>query len=203
MPESIQGQLDRLHARIRACRQCQEQGYLPQAKPVFSGRLTDQVMVMGQAPGRRSVETGRLFGGPSGQKLDEWLTIAGFQKGSLWSKVYLTSLTKCDPGPSLRGSGDRKPSPQELALCRPFLEAELRIVHPKVVLLVGGMAFAAFMGPRPLEQAVGTWQEREGMFFLALPHSSGVSRWLNDPAHQAMLRRALEKLAEWRRTHSL
>ena len=50
-----------------------------------------------------------------------------------------------------------------------------------------------------LEGIIGTYQERDGMFFLPLPHPAGVSRWLNDPAHQQLLQKALAILATWRR----
>jgi len=54
-----------------------------------------------------------------------------------------------------------------------------------------------------LEDVIGTYQEREGMLFLPLPHPSGVSRWLLDPAHQQLHQRALEILAEWRVAYGL
>ncbi len=117
--------------------------------------------------------------------------------------TYLSSLTRCDPGKNPRGTGDRRPSPQEVALCRPYLEEELRLVQPKVVLLVGAMAIEAFFGKGKLEDIIGTYQERDGMFFLPLPHPSGVSRWLNEPEHQRLLHSALALLAHWRMLYGL
>ncbi|MGZ3716237.1 MAG: uracil-DNA glycosylase family protein, partial [Ktedonobacterales bacterium] len=95
--------------------------------------------------------------------------------------------------------GDRKPSPPELVLCRPFLLRELELVRPEVILLVGGMAIEAFLGPARLSEISGTSVERNGVHLLPLPHPSGVSRWLNEPDHQVLLGRALELLAGWRR----
>src|SRR6266566_8267570 len=192
-----------LHERIRACRLCQEHGYIPVAQPLVGGRATDRIMVIGQAPGHRSVAKGRSFSGPAGSILQKWLEQAGFPAGYLHEHVYLSSLTHCDPGPNPRGNGDRRPSPQEVALCRPFLEAELQLLQPKVVLLVGSMAIETFSGKVKLEDVIGTYQERDGILFLPLPHPSGVSRWLLDPAHKALLRRALEILAEWRTVYNL
>jgi len=74
---------------------------------------------------------------------------------------------------------------------------------PTVVLLVGTMAIEAFYGKVKLEDVIGTYQERAGMLFLPLPHPSGVSRWLNDPAHLKLHQRALEILAEWRVVYNL
>lgn len=192
-----------LQQRILSCRLCEEHGFIPTARPLVSGRPGDRVMVIGQAPGHRSVAKGRSFSGPAGAILQKWLEQAGFPPGYLHSHTYLSSLTHCDPGRNPRGDGDRRPSPAEVALCRPFLDAELQLLQPRIVLLVGTMAIEAFCGKVKLENVIGTYQEREGMLFLPLPHPSGVSRWLNDPEHLKLLRRALEILAEWRVTYNL
>jgi uracil-DNA glycosylase family 4 len=155
-------------------------------------------MVIGQAPGRLTVERQLMFGGPSGATLERWLAQAGFASGALRGEVYLSALTRCDPGRSTIGRGDRKPSPAEVALCRPWLDRELALVRPRVILLVGGMAIEAFLGPRRLDDIVGETLERNGVTLIPLPHPSGVSRWLNDPTHQAQVTRALERLAALR-----
>lgn len=190
--------LELLHSRILACRLCEEHGYIASARPLVHGRAADRIMVIGQAPGHRSVANGRSFSGPGGAVLQKWLERAGFPPGSLHEHVYLSSLTRCDPGRNPRGNGDRRPSPPEVALCRPFLEAELAIVQPKVILLVGAMAIETFLGKTKLEDVIGTFEERNGVPLLPLPHPSGVSRWLLDAAHQQLLQQALAILGEWR-----
>jgi uracil-DNA glycosylase family 4 len=221
-PGDRETQLALLHQRILACRLCQEHGYIKVARPLVSGRASDRMMVIGQAPGRRSIANGRSFSGPGGITLQKWLEQAGFPPGYLHEHTYLTSLTRCDPGPSPHGEGDRRPSPAEIALCRPFLEAELRLIQPKVILLVGSMAIEAFFGEIAgkssgdsakakerrenklrLEDIIGTFKERDGMLLLPLPHPSGLSRWLLDPQHQQLHRRALEILSEWRIAYGL
>ncbi len=192
-----------LQRRILSCRLCEEHGYIPVARPLVSGRPGDRIMVIGQAPGHRSVAKGRSFSGPGGTILQKWLEQAGFPPGYLREHTYLSSLTRCDPGRNPRGDGDRRPSVAELALCRPFLDAELQLLRPKVILLVGTMAIEAFYGKVKLEDVIGTYQEREGMLFLPLPHPSGVSRWLLDPDHQQLHQRALEILSGWRVAYEL
>ena len=192
-----------LQTRILACRRCQEQGYIPQAHPLVNGRPTDRVMVIGQAPGQRSVAKERSFSGPGGGILQKWLERAGFPPGYLHAHTYLSSLTRCDPGRNPRGNGDRRPSPSELALCRPYLDEELRLLRPQVVLLVGSMAIETFCGKTRLDEIIGTYRERAGLLLLPLPHPSGVSRWLLDSAHQALLARALEILSGWRVQYQL
>jgi uracil-DNA glycosylase family 4 len=195
--------LTALQQRIRSCRLCQEHGYIPVAHPIVSGRADDRIFVIGQAPGHRSVARDIPFSGPGGRILQKWLEQAGFPPGYLHEYTYLSSLTHCDPGKNPRGNGDRRPSPAEVALCRPHLEAELNIVRPKVVLLIGTMAIETLLGKAKLEDIIGTSQERNGMLFLPLPHPSGVSRWLNDSEHQQLLQKALAILADWRQTYTL
>lgn len=189
-----------LQGEIALCRHCVDAGYLTRANPVAGhrGRLSDRVLVVGQAPGHKSVERGLPFSGSGGKVLQGWLVRAGFAPDDFRERIYLTSLTKCDPGPNPRGGGDRKPSPAELALCRPFLVRELALVRPRIILPVGGMAIDALVGPMPLEQVMGEGFERDGVRIVPLPHPSGVSRWLNTPAHQALLGRALARLSVWR-----
>lgn len=190
--------LSSLQERIRNCRLCQDQGYIQVARPLTSGRYNDRVMIIGQAPGHRSVTNGRSFSGPGGGILQKWLERAGFPPDYLRNHTYLSSLTRCDPGHNPKGDGDRRPSPAELALCRPYLETELLLLRPQVVLLVGAMAIEAFCGKVRLEKIIGTSQERNGIYFLPLPHPSGVSRWLLTPTHQALLQQALDILNGWR-----
>lgn len=192
-----------LQQRIFACRLCQEHGYIREAHPITSGRGSDRMLVIGQAPGHRSVTKGQPFSGPGGNILQKWLEQAGFPPGYLHEHTYLSSLTHCDPGRNPRGDGDRRPSPQEVALCRPFLEAELQLLRPKVVLLLGSMAIETFLGKGRLEVIIGTFVERDGILLLPLPHPSGVSRWLNEPDHQKLLQQALELLSGWRVTYGL
>jgi uracil-DNA glycosylase family 4 len=192
-----------LQQRILACQLCQEHGYIPIAHPIVSGRAEDRILVIGQAPGHRSITNHKPFSGPGGRILQKWLEQAGFPPGYLHEHTYLSSLTRCDPGKNPRGNGDRRPSPAEVALCRPYLDAELRIVQPKVVLLVGTMAIETFFARGPLEGIIGSYQEHDTLLFLPLPHPSGVSRWLNDPAHQQLLQKALAILADWREEYAL
>ena len=129
-----------LQQRILLCRLCQQHGYIQVAQPIVSGHASDRILVIGQAPGHRSITNNLPFSGSGGGILQKWLEQAGFPPHYLHEHTYLSSLTRCDPGRNPRGNGDRRPSPQEVALCRPFLEEEIRLLRPKVILLVGTMA---------------------------------------------------------------
>jgi uracil-DNA glycosylase len=140
------------------------------------------------------------YTGATGRTLQRWLARAGFPPEALHRDFYLTSLTKCFPGPATGtgAKGDRPPSAREIALCARHLDREIALVRPEIVVSLGRLA-AERLDPTarglPLTELVGSLRpaERAGHVFrlLPLPHPSGVSRWLNDPAHVARLDEAL------------
>ena len=162
-------------------------------------------MIIGQAPSRTDERTGKMFSGPGGKRLREWLRRAGISE----TDVYFSALTRCYPGPSRSGKGDRAPTRQEIRNCRPHLLEELSALQPKRILLVGGMAVREFLGPGPLAQHVGKLiaadrvppfseqlRRPERTLLAPLPHCSGASLWLNKPEHRTLLDRALQALAD-------
>jgi uracil-DNA glycosylase family 4 len=170
---------------------CVAAGYLEQARPVVAGTIRDRIAIVGQAPGAVELTTGQPFSGRSGAELRRWLVEAGIDPEHL---PYRTAITKCFPGKSPTGSGDRRPSPAEIALCSPWLDQELALLRPRVILLLGGLAINRFWGKVSLEDAVGRARTKNGVTFIPLPHPSGASRWLNDHEHRALLRKALRIL---------
>lgn len=181
----------RLHSRIRACTRCADQGFIPRAFPIVAGKISDRVMIVGQAPGEVELTTGLPFSGRAGAELRRWLARAGIDEDHL---PYRTSITKCFPGKAASGAGDRKPSPSEIANCAPWLEQELALVRPRILLLVGQLAIERFIGRIALDSVVGTVRRDGERVLIPLPHPSGASRWLNQPANRALLDRALRNL---------
>lgn len=185
--------------KVVACRACVSAGYLTRANPIRPSLLDDpRVMLIGQAPGAVTDLRGYHFAGPAGTFLSQWLDRAGFPPDYLRQHVYLTSLTRCFPGKSRSGNGDRVPSPDEVALCRHFLDTEFALVQPRLVLLVGRLAINAFLGRQPLTAIVGRSYPAGGRVWLPLPHASGVSRWLNSVDNRALLDKALCELSRLR-----
>jgi uracil-DNA glycosylase family 4 len=195
--------LAELQVRLSACRACEEAGPLRRANPIVGEQGIRRLFLLGQAPGERSDLDGIPFAGASGRVLQSWLERAGFAPGALRRSVYLSAVTRCDPGRSGAGAGDRPPSRPERALCAHWWRTELALIRPRVVLLAGRLAIEQFFRPAPLEALIGTWREEGESFLLPLPHPSGVSRWLNAPEHRALLDRALAQLSRWREQHDL
>ena len=196
--------LDALHNEIASCRRCTAAGYPIQGRPILSshdslGRhnsLPGRAMLIGQAPGRQEAAGGQPFMGPAGRRLFAWLERIGIDEHSFRRQVYMTAVTKCYPGPSAGGHGDRLPAAAERALCRSFLERQVRLVNPRLVILVGRLAIETFFGKVRLADAVGRSFERDERQWFPLPHPSGASTWLNQPRHQALLTQARELLRD-------
>jgi uracil-DNA glycosylase len=196
---SRMAEIEALHARIVACRSCETGGYVGAARPIRHAWTDRQrTMIVGQAPGAQTEAKRFHFAGPGGILLGKWLVAAGYDADHWREQCYVTSLTRCFPGKAPNGKGDRRPSPSELTLCRPFLDEELRLVQPRVVLAIGTMAIERFLGRVSLSAVVGTTAAIDGRLVVPLPHPSGVSRWLNDPEHQALVERALQLLHDAR-----
>jgi uracil-DNA glycosylase len=193
----VDGEWAALEADMRACRQCLEAGYAITPGAVFSGPAPAPLMLVGQAPGITEAQVGRPFNASAGRRLFQWLAEAGFDEASFRAGYHMTAVTKCYPGRHPRGKGDRKPSRAEQRLCRPFLDRELALVRPRLLLAVGGLAIETLLGrPIRLEEAVARVFEVDGRRIVPLPHPSGASLWTNLPENQARLRQALALLRD-------
>jgi uracil-DNA glycosylase len=152
-------------------------------------------MVIGQAPGISDLRTGRMYMGPAARRLFGWLREAGFTDEDFGRRVYMTALTKCFPGRVAGKSTDRAPTGKEVANCRGWLTRQLEVVQPRVVILFGKMAIDQFLGAGvSLNDRIGRRFEKDGRIYIPLPHSSGASTWLNQPANRELLQRAIEMI---------
>ena len=166
-------------------------GIIPEANPTFQGAWGAPFLLVGQAPGPMELESRRPFSGRAGKELDRWMVRAGFETADEFRRMtYIAALMRCFPGRNRAGTGDFRPPPAAVANCAHWLEDELRLLKPRVLILVGQMAIARFLGPGPLEDRVGRrFGDRPVM--VPLPHPSGQSRWLNDPSNRLRLAAAL------------
>ena len=195
-----------LQAAHRSCHRCVDAGFLARAHPVFSGRAAQRILLVGQAPGPVEEDQTRPFAGRAGRQLMRWLQRAGFaDEQDVRGRVYMSAMTTCFPGRRPGGAGDRRPSPAEVVLCAPWLDSLLEILQPRVILPVGSLALSRFLPGRRLDGVVGSAFLADGTvlsraprrppILVPLPHPSGQSRWLNEPARLALLDRALATLA--------
>lgn len=120
-----------LYERIADCPNCVLARTRTRTVP-GSGPATSAVMFVGEGPGQREDERGLPFVGPAGKLLDELLAAAGWTRAD----VYVTNVVKCRP------PGNRDPEPEETAACAPFLEEQLRLVNPRLIVTLGRFSMA-------------------------------------------------------------
>jgi uracil-DNA glycosylase len=193
---SIEPELRRLQAACRACTRCVEDGIIPEARPTLEGNAAARFFLVGQAPGPVEFQTQRPFDGRAGRELGRWMLRAGFESAQDFrNRTYIAAVMRCFPGRHPKG-GDLKPPPRAIANCRSWLDAELALLKPAVIIPVGQLAIERFLGPGALEQRVGR-AFGDSPVLIPLPHPSGQSRWLNSAENRARLDRALDLLSGW------
>jgi uracil-DNA glycosylase len=176
-------------------------------KPVVVGPpVLSRILLVGQAPGDREPSLGRPFSWTAGKQLFKWFATLGVGELEFRERVYMAATCRCFPGKSPAG-GDRVPSDSEVAQCRPWLERELSLLRPTLILPIGRLAIEQFLPPLPLVQHVGKLKtialERRRIDVIALPHPSGASTWPRSEPGKSLTAQALALLGAhpaWRAT---
>ncbi len=153
-------------------------------------------MMVGEQPGDREDLAGRPFVGPAGTVLDKALEAAGIDRDD----VYVTNVVKHFKW-ILQGKRriHKKPSSRQIAACRPWLDAELKTVRPRIVVLLGATAAQTIFGNRfRVTQQRGKFIERDGLLYTATVHPSSILRAQDDESRHRemeMFVRDLTKIA--------
>src|SRR5207244_507390 len=121
----------------RVCRACVEAGYPLESLPVVAGYSDQRAYMFGQAPGIVEAQERRPWRGRAGITLRRWLEM---DEAQFYGTFYCASVTRCFPGRTPTGRGDRTPTPREQELCAFWREWELQILRPRLVGAVGGLA---------------------------------------------------------------
>jgi uracil-DNA glycosylase len=182
-------------AQVRACRRCPDVC----GPPVFGPAPGSRVLLVGQAPGPRERDLGRPFAYTAGRTLFSWFKRLGWSEEQTRRRIWFSAVIRCFPGRSPRG-GDRVPSPEQIENCSDYLTSEIRLLRPRLVIAVGRLAIERLAGKMPLASAVGRTLRRTiggvPVRILPLPHPSGRSTWVNDPANRRRLERALKLMGK-------
>jgi uracil-DNA glycosylase family 4 len=177
----------------RACRACLEAGHPLESLPVFEGHVGQPAYMLGQAPGVVEGQERRPWRGRAGQTLRRWL---GLDEEEFYATFYCASVTRCYPGRLAGGRGDRLPAQEEQALCALWWDWELRLLRPRLIVPVGGLAVRRLLGVARLHECVGRRLDRHGAVVVPLPHPSGASGWLNEPANRRLVEQATALVRE-------
>lgn len=184
-----------LHGELDGCRACPKMI----GPVVHGGAVLSKIILVGQAPGPREGSFGRPFAWTAGRTLFRWFEEAmGIGEDDFRARVYIAAVARCFPGKA-NGGGDRKPDFEEIARCRTFLEREVAILKPELVLAVGQLAITEVLGReavgKKLDTLVGrvvrtTWHGVD-VDVVPLPHPSGASPWHKMEPGKTLLGKAL------------
>ncbi len=170
-----------------------EAGYPLASLPVSQPYEGQRAYMFGQAPGVVEGQERRPWRGRAGRTLRSWLEL---DEDEFYATFYCASVTRCYPGKAPSGRGDRTPTPREQELCSFWREWELRLIRPKLIVPVGGLAARRLLGLKSVTECVGKRFEHDGAVAIPLPHPSGASGWLNSPANRGLVSHAAGLIRE-------
>jgi len=167
--------LSELYIEIALCQQCEIAKFRNRVVPGEGAEDAD-IMFIGEAPGWYEDQQGRPFVGPAGKYLDELLASIGLSR----EQVYIANVIKCRP------QGNRDPLPTEIHNCRKWLERQIEIIRPKMIVTLGRYSMAMFFPGKSISKIHGTAQRRDNVVYYAMYHPAAA-------LHQQSLRRAIEE----------
>ena len=168
-------ELSQLNAEIAACQDCELSKGRNRVVP-GEGPEDADILFIGEAPGWYEDQQGRPFVGPAGHFLDELLRSIGLGRGD----VYIANVIKCRP-PS-----NRDPLPSELRACRKWLDRQIALIRPKVIVTLGRYSLAQFFPGDSIGKVHGKARSRDGINYFAMYHPAAA-------LHQGSLRRVIEE----------
>jgi DNA polymerase len=158
--------LDELNAKINTCMKC-GLGKLRNNFVFGVGNPNADVVVIGEAPGADEDAQGEPFVGRAGQLLNKILEATGFKR----EEVFILNILKCRP------PGNRNPAPDEAELCRPYLDKQLKLINPKLLLLLGKVASETLLKTKePLNKLRGKVHDYKGWKLMITFHPAALLR---------------------------
>ena len=162
-----------LYGRIRSCTRCLLAKSRTHSVP-GEGPLDAEVMFIGEAPGMNEDREGRPFVGAAGKFLTELIGAAGWQRDA----VYITNVLKCRP------PGNRDPLPNEIEACNGYIEEQLRLIDPLLLVSLGRYSMARYFPNARISKVHGQHREIEGRLFVPMYHPAAA-------LHQGSLRQTI------------
>ena len=161
---------------LKKCRRC-----VNMVPPVVTGQpVASKVLLVGQAPGDKEGAMGKPFAWTAGKTLFKWFASIGLVEEAFRNRVYMAAVCRCFPGKN-PGGGDRVPTDEEIHNCSTWLDAEIELLRPQLIIPVGKLAIQQFMDVRRLVDVIGHEFELEEngdlIGVIPLPHPSGASTW--------------------------
>jgi uracil-DNA glycosylase family 4 len=136
------------------------------------GSIDAEVMFVGEAPGADEDVQAEPFVGAAGQLLTKMINATGLSR----EKVYIANILKCRPDMPAGSSGNRKPTPEEMQTCIPYLHAQIDLIQPKVLVALGGTAMEGLLGKSGITKLRGQWHSYRGIPLMPTYHPSYLLR---------------------------
>ena len=161
---------------------------------VVCGPVVSKILLVGQAPGIKEPELKRPFAWTAGKTLFKWFSSIGLEEEAFRNKVYMSAVCRCFPGKNPKG-GDRVPDQQEIECCARWVNQEIRLLKPELLIPVGKLAIVQYLHCDKLVDVIGR-QHRvtvhgNKMDVVPLPHPSGASTWHRMEPGKTLLQDAL------------
>ena len=187
--------LDRHVVLLLQCRRCPRM--LP--PPVSGGPVLSKVMLIGQAPGVKEPVLGKPFAWTAGRTLFGWFQqFSHMNEAQVRSEIYFAAVCRCFPGKTPAG-GDRVPAPDEIRNCSTWMNDEIDLLRPQLIIPVGKLAISQFLPFEKLDEVVGRSfrlsRNHRAFDLIPLPHPSGASPWHRIPPGLGLLRKAMDMIA--------
>ena len=164
-----------LYKEIDLCRQCEIAKARTKSVPGEGAENAD-IMFIGEAPGWVEDQQGRPFVGPAGQFLDSLLASISLNRQT----VYIANVIKCRP------PGNRDPLPLEITNCQKWLDKQIELISPKIIVTLGRYSMAKFFPGKTISKIHGTAQTQNGIIYFAMYHPAAA-------LHQGNLRQTIQQ----------
>jgi uracil-DNA glycosylase family 4 len=155
--------LNEVYKDIAVCRRCDLFKYATRPVP-GEGPEDSEIMFIGEGPGWNEDQQGRPFVGSAGKFLDQLFASIGLKR----EQVYITNVVKHRP-PS-----NRQPLPVEIAACNFWLDRQIELIHPRMVVTLGSHAMSKFYPNKTISKIHGTYEKRDGIIYFAMYHPAAA-----------------------------
>ena len=170
-PEKAQA-IAELRERAMQCVKCPHLASTRKNVVFGVGNIDADLMFVGEAPGADEDALGEPFVGAAGQLLTKMINATGLSR----EKVYIANILKCRPDMPAGSSGNRKPTPEEMQTCIPYLHAQIDLIQPKVLVALGGTAMEGLLGKTGITKLRGKWHTYRDIPLMPTYHPSYLLR---------------------------
>ena len=177
--------LEKLNQEIRNCKKCPLWKTRKNASP-GEGPANAQMMFIAEAPGRMEDLKGRPFVGPAGKFLDKLFDLAKINR----KDVFIAAPVKCRP---VIDNRNRKPKPEEIKTCLPWLKKQIEIINPQKFILLGEVAFSVFFPKKKLNDLRGEWLKKDDKEYFPTYHPAAGMRF---PKIRKILEKDFKKIGK-------